>query len=178
MGGLQLLLISIITDYSLILMIKCGELSGARSYQVLTNFFISIAIEEKSMFLLYCTISVQFFFSCFQGMMEKAFGRIGFFILTFIQFVYPFIGMIFFTMSQYYWRWHPQNICHCLNCYFFYYNYILNLEKILAIIVDWNNAYVHRYTNFKSCFKVLIMSWSIAFFKSRPKISDLFLPLD
>ena len=66
MGGLQLLLISIITDYSLILMIKCGELSGARSYQVLTNFFISIAIEEKSMFLLYCTISVQFFFLAFR----------------------------------------------------------------------------------------------------------------
>ena len=47
MGGLQLLLISIITDYSLILMIKCGELSGARSYQVLSNFFISIVMKKK-----------------------------------------------------------------------------------------------------------------------------------
>ena len=156
----------------------------------LLTFLFQLPLKRKSMILLYCTISVSFY-SCFQGMMEKAFGRIGFFILTFIQFVYPFIGMIFFisgkcnffywirfTLSQYYWRWHPQNICHCLNCYFFYYNYILNLEKILAIIVDWNNAYVHRYTNFKSRFLALIMSWSMASFKSRPKISDLFLPLD
>ena len=100
MGGLQLLLISIITDYSLILMIKCGELSGARSYQVLTNFFISIAIEEKKYDSIVLYHLCLIFFSCFQGMMEKAFGRIGFFILTFIQFVYPFIGMIFFISGK------------------------------------------------------------------------------
>ena len=100
MGGLQLLFISIITDYSLILMIKCGELSGARSYQVLTNFFISIAIEEKKYDSIVLYHLCLIFFSCFQGMMEKAFGRIGFFILTFIQFVYPFIGMIFFISGK------------------------------------------------------------------------------
>ena len=78
-----------------------------------------------------------------------------------------------FTLSQYYWRWYPL--------LFFPVIYILNHEKILAIMVDWNNAYVHdgyAITNFKSRFLALIMSWSIASFKSRPKISDLFLPLD
>ena len=31
----------------------------------------------------------------FQGMVEKAFGRTGYFIISLIQFIYPFIGKVF-----------------------------------------------------------------------------------
>ena len=34
----------------------------------------------------------------FQGMVEKAFGRTGYFIISLIQFIYPFIGKVFFLI--------------------------------------------------------------------------------
>ena len=63
LGTFLLIFIAIITDYSLILMVKGGEISGSVTYQ---------------------------------GMMEKAFGRSGYFVISFIQFIYPFIGKLSF----------------------------------------------------------------------------------
>ncbi len=60
-GGMFLMvLVAVITDYSLVIMVKGGQLSGSYSYS---------------------------------GMMEAAFGRPGYYILSLIQFVYPVIGM-------------------------------------------------------------------------------------
>ncbi|CAL8147928.1 unnamed protein product [Orchesella dallaii] len=65
-AGLALMIIvAIITDYSLVIMVKGGQLSGSFTYQ---------------------------------GMMEAAFGRPGFYILSFIQFVYPVIAMISYNV--------------------------------------------------------------------------------
>ncbi|ODN06280.1 putative sodium-coupled neutral amino acid transporter 11 [Orchesella cincta] len=65
-AGLALMIVvAIITDYSLVIMVKGGQLSGSYTYQ---------------------------------GMMEAAFGRPGFYILSFIQFVYPVIAMISYNV--------------------------------------------------------------------------------
>ena len=61
LGCIILIFVAIVTDYSLVLMIKGGELSQSMSYQ---------------------------------GMMQEAFGRPGFYILSLLQFVYPFLTMI------------------------------------------------------------------------------------
>lgn len=59
-AGLFLLgLVALVTDYSLILMVRSAHLSNSFSYQ---------------------------------SLMEAAFGASGFYLLTFLQFVYPFIG--------------------------------------------------------------------------------------
>lgn len=58
-GLLLLILVALATDYSLVLLIRSGHLSGAFSYQ---------------------------------GLMEAAFGRAGFILLSLLQFIYPFIG--------------------------------------------------------------------------------------
>ncbi len=63
LGLLLLILVAVVTDYSLILMVRSGHLSGAYSYQ---------------------------------GITEAAFGRGGFILLSFLQFVYPFIGKVTF----------------------------------------------------------------------------------
>ncbi|CAG7819300.1 unnamed protein product [Allacma fusca] len=64
-GIILLIVVAIITDYSLVLMVKAGHLSGSYSYP---------------------------------GMMEAAFGRWGFYILSILQFVYPVIAMISYNV--------------------------------------------------------------------------------
>ncbi|GCB76191.1 hypothetical protein scyTo_0016528 [Scyliorhinus torazame] len=61
LGMLLLFLVAYITDYSVILLIKGGNLSGTNTYQSLMN---------------------------------KAFGMAGYMILSFLQFLYPFIAMV------------------------------------------------------------------------------------
>lgn len=64
--GLFLLgFVALVTDYSLILMVRSAHISGSFSYQ---------------------------------GLMEAAFGRTGFYLLTFLQFVYPFIAMVSYNV--------------------------------------------------------------------------------
>ena len=60
LGMVLLIVVAILTDYSLILMVRSGHLSGEMSYQ---------------------------------GLMRASFGRPGFYILTALQFIYPFIGI-------------------------------------------------------------------------------------
>ena len=59
LGMVLLILVAVLTDYSLILMVRSGHLCGEMSYQ---------------------------------GLMRASFGRPGFYILTALQFIYPFIG--------------------------------------------------------------------------------------
>ncbi|EEB20085.1 vacuolar amino acid transporter, putative [Pediculus humanus corporis] len=65
LGLLMLILVALVTDYSLILMIKCGYLSGNFTYQ---------------------------------GIMESAFGKPGFILLSILQFAYPFIAMVSYNI--------------------------------------------------------------------------------
>ncbi|XP_028603252.2 putative sodium-coupled neutral amino acid transporter 11 isoform X1 [Podarcis muralis] len=65
LGILLLLAVAYITDYSIILLIKGGNLSGTNSYQALVN---------------------------------KAFGFVGYLILSALQFLYPFIAMISYNI--------------------------------------------------------------------------------
>ncbi|XP_033103151.1 putative sodium-coupled neutral amino acid transporter 11 [Anneissia japonica] len=64
-GIILLILVAGITDYSLVLLIKGGHLSGRDTYQ---------------------------------GLVEVAFGRFGYYFLTVIQFLYPFIAMISYNV--------------------------------------------------------------------------------
>lgn len=59
MGVILLALVAIVTDYSLVLMLRSAHISGSFSYQ---------------------------------SLMKYAFGRYGFVVLSFLQFIYPFIG--------------------------------------------------------------------------------------
>lgn len=64
--GLFLLgFVAVVTDYSLILMVRSAHISESFSYQ---------------------------------GLMEAAFGRPGFYLLTFLQFIYPFIAMVSYNV--------------------------------------------------------------------------------
>ncbi|XP_062974383.1 putative sodium-coupled neutral amino acid transporter 11 [Elgaria multicarinata webbii] len=65
LGILLLLGVAYITDYSIILLIKGGNLSGTNSYQALVN---------------------------------KAYGFVGYLILSALQFLYPFIAMISYNI--------------------------------------------------------------------------------
>ncbi|KDR11093.1 Putative sodium-coupled neutral amino acid transporter 11 [Zootermopsis nevadensis] len=65
-GLFLLVLVALATDYSLILMIRSGHLSGAFSYQ---------------------------------GLMEAAFGKPGFILLSLLQFIYPFIAMVSYNVA-------------------------------------------------------------------------------
>ncbi|XP_072435590.1 putative sodium-coupled neutral amino acid transporter 11 isoform X2 [Chiloscyllium punctatum] len=65
LGILLLFLVAYVTDYSIILLIKGGNLSGTTTYQSLVN---------------------------------KAFGITGYLILSFLQFVYPFIAMVSYNI--------------------------------------------------------------------------------
>ncbi|XP_011301426.1 putative sodium-coupled neutral amino acid transporter 11 isoform X1 [Fopius arisanus] len=60
-----LIVVAILTDYSLILMVRSGHLCGEMSYQ---------------------------------GLMRASFGRVGFYILTTLQFIYPFIAMVSYNV--------------------------------------------------------------------------------
>lgn len=62
-GIVLLIFVAFVTDYSLILMVRSGHISGKFSYQ---------------------------------GIMEAAFGRPGYYLLGILQFTYPFIGTYFF----------------------------------------------------------------------------------
>ncbi|XP_069786626.1 putative sodium-coupled neutral amino acid transporter 11 isoform X2 [Narcine bancroftii] len=64
-GMLLLILVAYVTDYSIILLIKGGNLSGTSTYQSLVN---------------------------------KAFGLTGYAILSFLQFLYPFIAMVSYNI--------------------------------------------------------------------------------
>lgn len=64
-GVILLFVVAIVTDYSLVLLIKGGLIAGTSTYQ---------------------------------GLMEAAFGRPGFYILSVIQFVYPVIAMISYNI--------------------------------------------------------------------------------
>ncbi|XP_077583932.1 putative sodium-coupled neutral amino acid transporter 11 [Stigmatopora nigra] len=65
-GLLLLILVAFITDYTIILLIKGGNLSGTNSYQALV---------------------------------QSAFGIPGFFVLSVLQFLYPFIAMISYNIT-------------------------------------------------------------------------------
>ncbi|XP_006003662.1 putative sodium-coupled neutral amino acid transporter 11 [Latimeria chalumnae] len=65
LGLLLLLLVAYITDYSIILLIKGGNLTGTNTYQSLVN---------------------------------RAFGFVGYMILSILQFLYPFIAMISYNI--------------------------------------------------------------------------------
>ncbi|XP_060533519.1 putative sodium-coupled neutral amino acid transporter 11 isoform X2 [Cylas formicarius] len=64
-GLFLLVFVAYVTDYSLILMIKAGHISGRFSYQ---------------------------------GIMEAAFGRPGYYLLGALQFFYPFIAMVSYNV--------------------------------------------------------------------------------
>ena len=83
--GLAILIIvfvALITDYSLFLMIKGGELSQSMSYQVYSNHLSFHSVQK----------------SLFKGMDQEAFGRPGFYVLSLLQFVYPFLTMISYNV--------------------------------------------------------------------------------
>ncbi|XP_026816965.1 putative sodium-coupled neutral amino acid transporter 11 [Rhopalosiphum maidis] len=65
MGVILLALVAIVTDYSLVLMLRSAHISGSFSYQ---------------------------------SLMKSAFGRYGFVVLSFLQFIYPFIAMISYNI--------------------------------------------------------------------------------
>ncbi|XP_008215222.1 putative sodium-coupled neutral amino acid transporter 11 isoform X1 [Nasonia vitripennis] len=65
LGIALLVIVAILTDYSLILMVRSGHLCGEMSYQ---------------------------------GLMRASFGRPGFYILTALQFIYPFIAMVSYNV--------------------------------------------------------------------------------
>ncbi|XP_014206744.1 putative sodium-coupled neutral amino acid transporter 11 [Copidosoma floridanum] len=65
LGMMLLVLVAVLTDYSLILMVRSGHLCGEMSYQ---------------------------------GLMRHAFGRPGFYILTALQFIYPFVAMVSYNV--------------------------------------------------------------------------------
>ncbi|KAL4221915.1 hypothetical protein ACF0H5_017967 [Mactra antiquata] len=65
LGIILLILVAMITDYSIILLIEAGKLSNTNTYQ---------------------------------DMMLVACGRPGFYLLTFLQFIYPFIAMISYNV--------------------------------------------------------------------------------
>ncbi|XP_015604792.1 putative sodium-coupled neutral amino acid transporter 11 isoform X2 [Cephus cinctus] len=65
LGIVLLILVAVLTDYSLILMVRSGHLCGEMSYQ---------------------------------GLMRASFGRAGFYILTALQFMYPFIAMVSYNV--------------------------------------------------------------------------------
>uniref|UniRef100_A0A3Q2R2L3 Putative sodium-coupled neutral amino acid transporter 11 n=1 Tax=Fundulus heteroclitus TaxID=8078 RepID=A0A3Q2R2L3_FUNHE len=66
LGLLLLVLVGFITDYSIVLLIKGGHLSGSNSYQ---------------------------------SLVQSTFGFPGFFILSALQFLYPFIAMISYNIT-------------------------------------------------------------------------------
>lgn len=65
LGVILLLGMALITDYSLILMVRSGHLSGSFSYQ---------------------------------GLMQAAFGKPGYVLLSILQFTYPFIAMVSYNV--------------------------------------------------------------------------------
>ncbi|CAD6998650.1 unnamed protein product [Ceratitis capitata] len=65
LGLLLLVLVAYITDYSLILMVRCGHLCGRFSYP---------------------------------GIMEAAYGKYGYYLLSMLQFMYPFLAMISYNV--------------------------------------------------------------------------------
>lgn len=65
LGIFLFIFIALITDYSLILLVRTGHISGTSSYQ---------------------------------GMVDAAFGKVGYFIITMIQFAYPFIAMVSYNV--------------------------------------------------------------------------------
>ncbi|KAI1290008.1 putative sodium-coupled neutral amino acid transporter 11 [Halotydeus destructor] len=65
LGIVLLLVIAVLTDYSLCILVKAGNIAGVTTYQ---------------------------------DVVEAAFGRTGFYLLTVIQFIYPFIAMISYNV--------------------------------------------------------------------------------
>ncbi|XP_050091910.1 putative sodium-coupled neutral amino acid transporter 11 [Anopheles aquasalis] len=65
LGLFLLVIVAVITDYSLILMVRCGHLSGRFSYP---------------------------------GVMEAAYGKAGYYLLSLLQFMYPFLAMISYNV--------------------------------------------------------------------------------
>lgn len=65
LGLLLLILVACITDYSLILMVRCGHICGRFSYP---------------------------------GIMEAAYGKYGYYLLSLLQFMYPFLAMISYNV--------------------------------------------------------------------------------
>ncbi|XP_058066863.1 putative sodium-coupled neutral amino acid transporter 11 [Anopheles bellator] len=65
LGLFVLVIVATITDYSLILMVRCGHLSGRFSYP---------------------------------GVMEAAYGKGGYYLLSLLQFMYPFLAMISYNV--------------------------------------------------------------------------------
>ncbi|KAM8712895.1 hypothetical protein ACLKA7_013254 [Drosophila subpalustris] len=65
LGLVLLILVAYITDYSLILMVRCGHICGRFSYP---------------------------------GIMEAAYGKYGYYLLSLLQFMYPFLAMISYNV--------------------------------------------------------------------------------
>lgn len=88
LGIILLLLVAVITDYSLILMV-CWEF-----YDSTVN--VSILIS-KYLFVFCVTCQIQCAHLCgrftYTGVMEAAFGKIGYYLLSILQFMYPFLGL-------------------------------------------------------------------------------------
>uniref|UniRef100_A0A6B2EG43 Putative sodium-coupled neutral amino acid transporter 11 n=1 Tax=Phlebotomus kandelakii TaxID=1109342 RepID=A0A6B2EG43_9DIPT len=65
LGMILLILVAYVTDYSLILMVRCGHMCGRFSYP---------------------------------GVMEAAYGKWGYYLLSILQFTYPFLAMISYNV--------------------------------------------------------------------------------
>uniref|UniRef100_A0A1B0CDE8 Putative sodium-coupled neutral amino acid transporter 11 n=1 Tax=Lutzomyia longipalpis TaxID=7200 RepID=A0A1B0CDE8_LUTLO len=65
LGLMLLILVAYVTDYSLILMVRCGHMCGRFSYP---------------------------------GIMEAAYGKWGYYLLSILQFTYPFLAMISYNV--------------------------------------------------------------------------------
>ncbi|CAG2175525.1 unnamed protein product [Oppiella nova] len=72
-GVILIMIIALLTDYSLCILVKAGNMVGVNTYQVITTIFMDLV--------------------------RAAFGSPGYWLLTFIQFLYPFIGILFTDLS-------------------------------------------------------------------------------
>ncbi|KAL1420110.1 hypothetical protein MTO96_024569 [Rhipicephalus appendiculatus] len=79
MGLILLVMFAAITDYSLCILIKAGISTGTSTYQYVTKIKNFVLPMRRTLF-------------------QAAFGLPGFYVLTFMQFIYPFIAMISYNV--------------------------------------------------------------------------------
>ena len=91
LGLVTLFTVTWMTDYSLVLMVKCGNIAGTHSYQVI---LAKTALIGKLPILQFLHL-IPSFSSSLLGMQDTAraaFGQAGYLILTILQFSYPMIS--------------------------------------------------------------------------------------
>ncbi|ALC40785.1 CG13743, partial [Drosophila busckii] len=107
LGLALLILVAYITDYSLILMVRCGHICGRFSYP---------------------------------GIMEAAYGKYGYYLLSLLQFMYPFLGKCLIVESH---------LTNNFNVFFFCYTAMISynvvvgdtLSKVLVrLIPSWGDS--------------------------------------